>query len=275
MRIPRPVQRFRMQHPRPAGREEPVQRQHRTPHRERGRGRAGEPLAQHGPQHGPREGRAAPGPPFVQVAAKDGRSRAPAEKKVLSERPHLGDAQHLRQRKMRAHDPQGTPVLADIEDDRAAMAMAGQIEKRHLLDLDPSARKEDHAEKAVAFVTPAPQSGHHGQCAGPCGPRYRPDRGYRDGGGRSSSASCSTRRSAGSAITSRNSTSAVRAGSITPSSPRPRWMFQLMIDRRVRALPLLAAGTCSRQPAPAGGRVKREDGRRPRREGATAPGPCH
>jgi hypothetical protein len=55
---------------------------------------------------------------------------------MLPQRPHLRDPQDLRQRQMGADDPQRAAVLAQIGNDRAAMAMPGQIEQRDALHLD-------------------------------------------------------------------------------------------------------------------------------------------
>jgi endonuclease/exonuclease/phosphatase family metal-dependent hydrolase len=54
---------------------------------------------------------------------------------MLAERPHLDDAQNLRQRQMCPDQAQWPPVPSQVGDDRSAVTMPGQIQQRDILDL--------------------------------------------------------------------------------------------------------------------------------------------
>lgn len=144
-----PVERLRMQNAGTARGEHAVDGQERALNRKRRSRGAGEAIA----KHPARKGETAPGPPFVQVAAENDGTRRLA-KQELSHRPHLHDAKRLGERKMRSDDAEGAPVLADVENNRAPVAVAGQIQERDLLDLDAGACEEAHTEKSVAFGAP-------------------------------------------------------------------------------------------------------------------------
>ena len=159
---PRTVDHPRAVDPGGPAREDPVQRQDRAHGRKCHRRRSFKPH----PQHGLRQGEPAPWPPFVEVAHQDGRARRAAEQ-VLADRPHLRDAERLRQGQVRADKADRPALVRDVGDHGAPVAMAGQVEEHEVLEIDRRRKEQDDAKEAVTVLAP-PRTGIPVGEAEPC-----------------------------------------------------------------------------------------------------------
>ena len=132
------------------GGQDPVQRQDWARHRKAGFCGADQGL----PKQSRRHRQTAPWAPFVQITDQQVLTNGAAPQ-VLANDPHLRDPQRLTKGQMRADHTKGLPVAGRIDNDGAPVAMAGQIQKADILDMDIRGEEHDHTKKAVAVRPPA------------------------------------------------------------------------------------------------------------------------